>query len=71
VALLNGSKGSPWPSEAASRRWHRQSLGASTHLLHEEDKQPFSDSPLAFGVFLGMLETTPVFATSGDLNLFK
>jgi hypothetical protein len=32
-------------------------LGASTQLLHEEDKGNFADSPLGFGVFWEILKT--------------
>jgi hypothetical protein len=31
--------------------------GASTQLLHEEDKGDFADSPLGFGFFLEILKT--------------
>jgi hypothetical protein len=33
VSLLRVSRGTPWPSEAASRRWRRSLPGSSTHLL--------------------------------------
>jgi hypothetical protein len=76
MASLGVSRGSF--SSPGSRRWKQEVAsgcpGSSTQVLlcpNEEDKVSFALSPLAFGVFLGILETTLVFATSGDLNLFN
>jgi hypothetical protein len=57
AGLLQGNSSVAW---AASRRWPRRHLGASTQVLHEEDKRVFPKSPFGFGVVSRIFETAQV-----------
>jgi hypothetical protein len=54
------SRRSPWWPERQAGGGHGGHLGASTQVLHEEDKQIFAKSPFGFGGFSGIFETALV-----------
>jgi hypothetical protein len=45
VSLLRVSRGTPWPSEAASRRWRRLGPAQDTQVREVEDKKFFKKPP--------------------------